>query len=210
MKKLLFVSTGRCGTMRIAQILRKYLPADFAVVHQMQFSRLANVAGNIFYYFGSCEKAKQKLYRLITAKYHRGKYFICSDPLTAMIIPQQWATRRDVCIVHIERDAEIVADSLLRISRKRLASFMAHNFIPLWQIDLWPLENLIGRDIKQKYMHIAALKNKYFAETYSINPNYVRIQMARIFNSNFLNDLIYDLFRYRADIPDFELTIKVN
>ena len=36
MKHLLFVSCGRCGTVRLAQILRNTLPVeDYAVVHQM-------------------------------------------------------------------------------------------------------------------------------------------------------------------------------
>ena len=51
MKHLLFVSCGRCGTVRLAQILRKKLPVEkYAVVHQMKYSRLANVIGNILYY----------------------------------------------------------------------------------------------------------------------------------------------------------------
>ena len=31
MKKMIFVSTGRCGTTRIAQILKEYLPDDFSI-----------------------------------------------------------------------------------------------------------------------------------------------------------------------------------
>jgi hypothetical protein len=210
MKKLLFVSTGRCGTKRIAQILRIYLPEEFSVVHQMPLSRLTNFLGNLFFYSGASQKIKQFLYHLMTAKYCQKKHFICSDPLTSMIIPNDDVHSQNVCIVHIERDPEAFAESFFRLSRRRLSSFIAHNFIPLWQIGLWPLENLLNPAVKRKYMKIAEIKNNYFIQAYSSNPNYKRIGMETIFSSNFLNDLIYDFFRYTANIPTQELKIKAN
>jgi hypothetical protein len=210
MKKLIFVSTGRCGTKRIAQILRKYLPEEFAVVHQMPFSRLANFIGNLLFYMGSPERIKQLLYHLITSRYFRTRHFICSDPLTAMIIPRGDVHSPDVCIVHIRRDPEIFADSFFRLSRQRLASFIAHNFIPLWQIGLWPFENFLSSGIKNKYIKIAKIKSDYFTQTYASNPNYKTVEMETIFAPNYLNDLIYDFFHYAADIPARELKIKAN
>ena len=210
MKKLLFVSTGRCGTKRIAQILRKYLPEEFSVVHQMPLSRLANFLGNIFFYTGSSEKIKQPLYHLMTSKYCRGKHFICSDPLTSMVIPKDYIDSADVCIVHIVRDPEAFADSFFRLSRRRINSFIAHNFIPFWQIGIWPLENCLNSKIKRKYMKLAALKSKKFAEAYSANPNYIRIDMAQIFNSDFLSNIIFKFFNYKVTIPAAELRIKAN
>ena len=47
MRKLIFVSTGRCGTKRIYELLSQYLMKNVSVVHQMNFSRLANVLGTI-------------------------------------------------------------------------------------------------------------------------------------------------------------------
>ena len=90
MKKLLFASTGRCGTKRIAQILSKYLPEEFTVVHQMPFSRLANFAGNMLFYLGPSEKLKHLLFNSITSRYRQETHFICSDPLTAMLIPEAY------------------------------------------------------------------------------------------------------------------------
>jgi flavodoxin len=53
-KILIFVSTGRCGTKRIAEILKEKLPEDkFAVQHQMNISRIANILGNLMYYLVS-------------------------------------------------------------------------------------------------------------------------------------------------------------
>ena len=160
MKKLLFVSTGRCGTKRIAQILRKYLPEEFAVVHQMPFSRLANLIGNLLFYMGPSERIKQPIYHLMTSRYFPGRHFICSDPLTAMIIPRGDVYSPDVCIVHILRDPEVFAESFFRLSRQRLTSFVAHNLIPLWQIGLWPFENFLNPGVKKKYMKIAKIKNR--------------------------------------------------
>ena len=210
MKKLIFISTGRCGTKRIAQILNKHLPEEFTVVHQMPFSRLANLVGNLFFYLGSSEKIRHLLYNFITSKYRRGKHFICSDPLTAMIIPKAYVDLEDVCIVHIVRDAETFADSFFNLSRQRFNSFIAHNLIPFWQIGIWPLENWLNPEIKKKYRKIAELKNNYFTETYSSNPNYVRIEMLQIFNSDFLSKIIFKLFNYEVIIPPNELKIKAN
>ena len=210
MKKLIFVSTGRCGTKRITQILGKYLPDEFAVVHQMPFSRLANVIGNLLFYLGPSDKIKRLLYNLIVSSYLRDKNFICSDPLTAMIIPKDYINSVDVCLVHIERNPKDFANSFFKLSRKKISSFIAHNFIPLWQIGLWPLENILNPRIKRKYLKIAKLKNKFFTETFSSNPNYKKIEMDQVFSSNFLNKIIHEHFHYKAAIPDHELKIKAN
>jgi len=210
MKKLLFASTGRCGTKRIAQILNKYLPEEFTAIHQMPFSRPANLVGNMLFYLGSSEKIKHRLYNFITSKYRREKHFICSDPLTAMIIPKAYVDSGDVCIVHIVRDTEAFADSFFNLTRQRFSSFIAHNLIPFWQIGMWPLENCLNSEIKKKYGKIAGLKNNYFTEAYSSNPNFKKVEMGTIFSSNFLNNLIHDFFHYAADIPAQELKIKTN
>ncbi len=192
MQKMIFVSTGRCGTTRIAQILKEYLPDDFSVQHQMPFSRIANIVGNIFFYFGQSEKAKQKLYEFIISRYLRGKKLICTDPLTSMIIPKEFAR------------------SFFELSREKLKSFIAHNFIPFWQIGIWPIENLINRNIQKKYRKIVGLKKIYFDDNYSSNPNYVKVDMDEIFNSDFLKDIIYKLFNYYVPITDKDLKLKAN
>lgn len=210
MKKLIFVSTGRCGTKRIAQILRKYLPEEFAVVHQMPFSRLANVIGNLLFYWGPSDKIKRLLYNLIVSPYCREKHFISSDPLTSMVVPKDYIHSADVCLVHIERDPEDFADSFLKLSRQRIFSFIAHNFIPFWQIGIWPLENILSPGIKRKYIEIAKLKNNFFNDSFSSSPNFKKIAMDQVFSSNFLNHIIHQHFHYEAGIPDHELKIKSN
>jgi hypothetical protein len=210
MKKLIFISTGRCGTKRIAQILGKYLPEEFAVVHQMPFSRLANVIGNLLFYLGPSDRIKRLLYNFIVSSYCRKKHFICSDPLTAMLIPEDYITSVDVCVVHIERNPKDFANSFFKLSRKRMSSFIAHNLIPFWQIGIWPLENIFNPRIKRKYLKIAKLKNNYFAETFSSNPNFKKIEMDHVFSTNFLNKIILEHFHHEAAIPDHELKIKAN
>ena len=210
MKKLIFVSTGRCGTQRIAQILRKYLPNEFSVVHQMRFSRLANLIGNLSYYISFSDRVKNKVYNMIISRYSRGVHFICSDPLSAMIIPKNLIDSDDVCIVHIVRNSSRFSESFFKLSRSRLGSFVAHNLIPLWQIGLLPGENIMSQNILEKYKNIAEKKNNFFRRTYSCNPNFLQVDMPAIFETNILSKIIYDFFDYEVIIPEEELKIKSN
>ncbi|MCP4669695.1 MAG: hypothetical protein GY857_00185, partial [Desulfobacula sp.] len=68
MKKIIFVSTGRCGTKRIFEIL-KDKSLNFECIHQIPLSRPANVIGNMMFVLGSWELVKQKIYNSIIKKY---------------------------------------------------------------------------------------------------------------------------------------------
>lgn len=210
MKKLLFVSAGRCGTARIAEILKQYLPEEFSVQHQMPFSRLANIVGNLLYYFGQSETIKKKLYIFIISRYAKKKHFVCTDPLTSMIIPQEYIQSPDVCIIHLTREPNAFAQSFFNHSRVKSKSFIAHNFIPFWQIGIWPFENLFNKNIKKKYMKIIALKNAYFDEKYASNPYYKRIDINEVFNTQFLKNIIFDYFNCKVPITEGDLKIKTN
>lgn len=208
---MIFVSTGRCGTIRIAQILREHLSDDFEVVHQMRFSRIANIIGNIMCYWGESETVKEILYRLIISRYVKnGKHFISTDPLTAMIIPQGIYKKNEVCIVHIVREPDQFARSFFGLSRRSIKSFIAHNFIPLWQIGVWPLQNVVSSKIQKKYMKAAIFKNQLFEEIYQINPNFISVPMDRVFKTSFLRDLVSDFFSINVDIDPKALEIKAN
>jgi len=210
MKKLIFVSAGRCGTTRITQILKEYLPVEFSIQHQMPFSRLSNMIGNIFFYFGQSEKLKIKLYKFITSRYSQRKHFICTDPLTSMIIPREYVDSEDVYIVHIFREPKEFAESFFNFSRKKLKSYIAHNFIPFWQIGIWPLENLLNSNIKKKYKKVTELKNAYFTKNYSSNPNYLKIDMDKLFSTGIMSSLIENIFQYKIEIKDSDLKRKAN
>lgn len=210
-KALIFVSPGRCGTTRIAEILREKLPSDeFAVTHQMPFSRLANVAGNLMCYFGQSEKIKEKLYNFIVSGYTDGKHFITTDPLTAMIMPVTWVRSERVCIVHITRDPETFADSFFRFSRKKVKSFIAHNFIPFWQIRIFPLENLLNPNIKEKYRLNRREKERIFDSLYGSNPNFVKATIDELFQEKFIESLVNDFFNISIEIKPCELSVKAN
>ncbi len=210
-KVLIFVSPGRCGTTRIAEILKEKLPAeDFAVTHQMPFSRLANVVGNLMYYFGQSEKIKEKLYNFIVSRYTNGKNFITTDPLTAMIIPQKLVKSKNVCIVQITREPEEFAESFYRFSRKRMKSFIAHNCVPFWQLGIKPLENLLRNDIKNKYVLIIKNKETFFDSAYKANSNYLKIDIAEIFTPNLIECLVKQFLNFHIDIRPRELSIQSN
>lgn len=211
MKRLFFVSTGRCGTKRIAEILDEHLPDEkFSVVHQMDVSRLSNVLGNIMYYTGSWEWLKKKLYNHIINKYANGKHFICSDPLISMIIPAAIVNDPDTYIVHIIREQQAFSQSFFRFTRKRFLSFFAHNFVPFWQLGVWPLENLLNPYIKRKYQKVWKKKNEWLQTWYQINPNYQKITLEQAFSEDTLSSIIENSLNYQIKIPDNQLIIKTN
>ncbi len=210
-KALIFVSPGRCGTTRIAEILKERLPQEkFAVTHQMPFSRLANIVGNLMYHLGQSEKIKEILYNFIVSRYINGKHFITTDPLTAMVIPQKWVVSDKVCIVQITREPDSFAKSFYCFSRKNPKSFIAHNFVPFWQIGVLPLENILNKKIKIKYRLIKEKKEFFFDSFYSYNPNYIKANVEEIFQFNFIDNLINQFFSQSVHISGENLSIKKN
>lgn len=210
-KALIFVSPGRCGTLRIYELLRDKLPVDkFSVTHQMPFSRLANMLGNIMYTFGQSEKMKEIIYSLVISRYKYDKHFITSDPLSSMIIPQKWVQNDNVCIIQIIRNPEAFAKSFYSFSRKKWKSFLAHNLLPFWQLEVYPLENFFAPGIIGKYQKIIKKKEIYFDTLYAINPHYSKIKMELFFQSNFIENLIFHFFNYRIELHPDELSTKSN
>jgi len=210
MKKLIFVSTGRCGTARIAQLLREKLSDDYSVVHQMRYSRLANIIGNVMLYVGESNSVKRLLYEFIVSGYEGRNHFISTDPLTAMIIPDEYISSPEVCIVHIIRDDTSFARSFFSFSRSRLKSFIAHNFIPFWQPGVWPLENILNRNIGKKYQAVSKLKNDFFSKKYSVNPNYYQVRMGDIFTAPVLQDIVNGFFGEDISMSTGDLSIRAN
>ncbi|MBC2709752.1 MAG: hypothetical protein HGJ94_01665 [Desulfosarcina sp.] len=211
MKHLLFVSCGRCGTVRLAQILRKKLPEEkYAVVHQMKYSRLANVIGNILYYVRGFDWLKEKLYLTIISSYRKGKHFVNTDPLTAMIIPESILNRPDTYIVHVQRDHDEFARSMVAFSHKRLKSRIAHNLIPFWQPGIIPLENQLRSNVHLKYRQVSVVKNQFFVDRYGELDNYFRVDMKDLFSSDRLAVLIKNTIGESIVISKEELSRKAN
>ena len=211
MKRLLFVSPGRCGTVRLTQILQEKLPADkYAVVHQMKYSRLANVVGHILYYVDGWEQLKEALYPKITARYHHGRHFICTDPLTAMIIPRSILANQETYIIHLRRDHDAFARSMVALTRQRWQSRVAHNLIPFWQPGIMPLENTLRHGIHERYRRVSVTKDRYFARRYGHLRNYWRIDMKDLFGSDRLTTVIQAAFGEAIQISPEDLKRKAN
>ncbi len=210
MKKILFVSTGRCGTARLAELLGEKLGEECTVIHQKPWARLANVIGHIMYYTSGNEAIKRFLFGLVTGRHTRGKRFICSDPLVAMVIPGKILTSSDTCIIHVTREPTSFAKSFMRMTRQRFKSFVGHNFIPFWQLGILPLENILNRNVEKKYERLQALKNAYFEKHYSINPNYSRIDMEKMFDSDFLEKTVNGFFGSSISIGENDLKKRAN
>lgn len=207
---MLIVSTGRCGTVRLTEILQQYLSKDFTVHHQLPVSRIANVIGNILYYTGNNNVITKWLYRHVL-KSKTTPYYINTDPLAAMVIPQTLVEANNVAIIHIYRDKESFARSFFRFSRKRLFSFIAHNFIPFWQIHIFPLQNMLwGSKMIRRYEQVATTKNNWFIENYKSNPHFLSISMADIFSSGRIEAIINNFFGTSIKLDTNSLQIKAN
>jgi len=211
MKFILFVSPGRCGTRRLYEILNKNMATEHYVVkHQMDHSRLANIIGNVLYYFGNSEHIKSYIFNKISLKHLSKETFICTDPLTSMIIPEKVIKDNETVIIQISRNGEDFARSFFKRTRDKWKSFVAHNFIPFWQIGILPFENLINKNIKNKYIKVSELKHNWFNKNYSMNPNYEVISMEEMFNDNKIELLLNKHIRHKITIPSEELKIKSN
>ena len=128
--RIIFVSTGRCGTTRIAEILKTNLPENCIVVHQTAFSQLANVVGNIQYHLPVGDAIGKFLYnKMFSSLWTEFTNFISLDPLSPMIVPLSVIKSEKTFIIHLIRDEEQFAQSMFRLTRKKRKSFIAHNFI---------------------------------------------------------------------------------
>lgn len=210
-KKMFFVSTGRCGTTRIAEILRQHVPQNFTVLHQTSYSRRANIIGNILYRLSIGRACADRIFKkIIRENVSPEKILISTDPLISMIIPDEVILSSDTAIIHVVREAPDFACSMFNFTRKKRKSFMAHNFIPFWQPHLWPLENMLSNAIIDKYELIHAQKNNFFTKKYKKNINYQRISMNKIFSQQTLTQIIYNSWKLVISIPETELRAKTN
>jgi len=205
--RIIFVSTGRCGTTRIAEILQKYLPAGCTVVHQTRFSQLANLIGNLQYHFPVGEALGDFIYYKMIPE---GDNFISVDPLSSMIVPRSVILSEKTHIIHLVRDSEEFSKSMFRLTRKKNKSFIAHNFVPFWQPYLVPMENILSKKILFKYRKIHKVKNEFFEQRFLANPHYVKITMEKIFQFNILSTLLSDILDEKVEIPEYELLKKTN
>jgi hypothetical protein len=162
------------------------------------------------YYLGQSEAIKYFLYSKIISKYNKNKHFISTDPLTAMIIPKKILDLPNSYIIHIQRNHEEFAESIYNFSKKRAKSFIAHNFIPFWQLGIFPLENMLNPNIQIQYQRTSEIKNNFFLKQYSSHKNYYRIDMIDLFSSNNFEELIFKTLREPIHIPHEKLSIKAN
>lgn len=208
---MVFVSTGRSGTTRLAEILKLYLPeTDFTVVHQVKQSRVCNILGTMMFHFGSNEWLKKKLWNWVVANNAQAANFITTDPLVSLIIPKSEVSSKEVYIVNIKRSDEGFAKSMFQFTRGRRKSFIAHNFFPFWQPYLWPLENYLSANILEKYKKVSRVKESFFIKNYKGNAFYRSIKMEDLFTGDTLNKIVSEAFGYEARITQEALDKKSN
>lgn len=210
-RKMVFVSTGRCGTRRLYEIFHEFLPAScFEVHHQMPGSRLANVVGNLLFHMGGGAFVREWAYRMVIGSPREDRSLIITDPLTAMVLPESWIRSDSVAVIHIVREDEGFAGSMFRLSRSRRNSFLAHNFIPFWQPFLFPLQNMLDSRIQQVYRRINRKKNRFLYLRCRKNSHYRQIPMTHMFRPRTLENLILDFFGFPLSIPETALSVRSN
>lgn len=209
MKTLVIISTGRCGTKRISEILRTALKeSGIEVSHQTGISRLANVSGNVMYYFGSFQSLKKYFFKKQLGENDVER--ILTDPLISMCIPDEVIRDEKNFILHVERPCDSFAKSMYGLTRKRAFSFIAHTFIPCWQIGIWPLENLLNPFILKRYARTCRKKNAFFEKHYASSSNYRKVEMKEVFSENFLKNLVLEIFGQEIVISETDLKQKSN
>lgn len=208
---MVFVSTGRCGTRRLFEILRDYLPPSrFEVRHQLPGSRAANVVGNLLFHFFDSPLVREMMYRWVVGEGRRNRSLIISDPLTAMMLPDSWIRSDDVAVIHVTRDDEGFAQSMFGLSRTRRNSFFAHNLIPFWQPFLFPFQNALDPGVQRIYQRINRKKNRFFHLRCRKNPHYRKIDMKSLFSGGILERTILDFFGVSIAFPETVLSTRSN
>lgn len=91
-----------------------------------------------------------------------------------------------------------------------MMSFIAHNFVPFWQPGVYPIENILSKNIKEKYKKVARLKFNWFRKHYSSNEGYLEIEMSKLFSEKTLENLINEYFGTSIFISDSEFEKKSN
>ncbi|RLD47104.1 MAG: hypothetical protein DRI94_14230, partial [Bacteroidetes bacterium] len=96
-------------------------------------------------------------------------------------------------------------------SRLKRKSFIAHNFIPFWQINILPLQNwILGKKVIKRYEKTADIKNVWFVKQYQSNKYFESVNMKTIYNSDFITKKINSFFEIDLKLSEEDLKIKTN
>lgn len=209
MKTILVISTGRCGNHRIAQILQEKLNG-YTVTNKLRYSRIAYVIGNMMYHFGEWQWLKKKIYNFMIKPVKKGKGLVNIDGRSNMVVPDEVILQKDILVLHIEREAKSFSKSMFKFSRANLTNLLAHNFVPFWQLNLLPLENLLNKNVLKRYEKLSVIKNKFFREKFSKNPNYTYVRFEEVFKDNILSDIVNSFFNENININEDELNKKAK
>jgi hypothetical protein len=112
--------------------------------------------------------------------------YINCDPLLSFGLSYVDFTGVDVRFVHIEREVEGFARSMINWQFTKTKSWIAHNLIPFWQPDVWPFEHALHLFhkgyLKNKYSRVWRTKNGVFVGEFRKKYPYLRIQFEKLFD----------------------------
>lgn len=185
-KIVFFLTTGRAGTKKIANYLKEFCPPQVTVDHQTPEARFINVLANMHYHGFPANKIINRKIQDILVKQKDTEYYINCDPLLSFGLSCVDFTGFNVSFIHIERKAEDFARSMINWQFTKTKSFIAHNFIPFWQPDIWPFEHLLHlfnkTYLKHKYCKVWETKNGAFEMEFQDKYPYLKIRFEELFD----------------------------
>ena len=217
--KIYFLSTGRAGTNFLYRIITGIYP-EIRLTHQVRWSRLINIAGNILLMDAVPSHLVKDVYSLLK-KVQTPESTV--DPLQSVAISlflnykKKWHEHK---IVHVVRDPRDYVTSTISWKNQRLRRLFLHHCVPFWQPNPIFCGNvaILKRMKMNKFEHFSWIwnfKNSFFAKMFNPEENYYLVRMEDLINAQIGHQNFQKLFDF-LNLPnvksswDHLLNRKVN
>jgi len=188
-KVVFIISTGRTGTKALAEFFNSNFDS-VAAYHQPSFSRIVNVASNLYL----CGKLNgNSLHRLVRKLKKRRiektpeQFYIEANSLNYGVSKILREIFDNVAIIHIVRDPRTFVRSYLNWVHTRTKSYIANKLTPFWQ----PSGVLTGEISKEEwdnfeeFQRVAwywTFKNRRIEQMHEGDGGYLRLRFEDIFD----------------------------
>jgi len=185
-KVAFFLTTGRTGTKKLAAYFGEFSPPQVAVDHQTRDARIINILANMHYHGFPVNKSINSKIHTILMNHQDNEYYINCDPLLSFALSCVDFTGFDVRFIHIERKVDDFARSMINWQFTKMKSYVAHNFVPFWQPDIWPFEHMVHLynkvRLRNKYREVWGIKNRCFEIEFREKHPYLKIKFEELFD----------------------------
>jgi hypothetical protein len=188
---VLVLSTGRTGTMFLADFLRAKI-ANAEVYHETPYSRLFAVLTNAHFAGVLGRQTLHTLWRHLKGRELLGcgaDYFVDSNNHLyglAVIAPELYPRLK---VIHVVRDPRTYVPSHLNWTRHRAKSFIANYLVPFWQPNPW----LVGQMSLLQWLRLSkfesfcwiwSFKNCLVGSLQGSGVPYLRVSFESLFDSD--------------------------